>query len=329
MTVRWMVVAGLSAVLAAGCGDPVGPAGGANPPGDPLVCVNTMSNTIDLYYPQSDSLVSAAYVTGSSPNDAVSLPSGMLAVVCSLSDEVQLFDLSESGEASASAGLPAGSNPYSVCVMGGMLYVTLLNGGSVAEVDPSGMTVERYLDTADYPSGIAACAGSLWVSHGYGVYDSIGMVSVIDPATWEVVDTVQTPQNAFCAASAGQGAVHVLTTTYQEDGAVSIVDAATAEVRGQVQLQGNPSISASPREYGCGRIVPIDTAGLLTYDDTGVTGLIPTGVPATDVILSDGLLYVASFFEDVIVVMDPAGGETVDTLATGSGPVRLLIADGR
>jgi YVTN family beta-propeller protein len=316
------------AVLAAGCGDPVGPAGGENPSGDVLVCVNTMSNTIDLYYPGLDSLVSGAYVTGSSPNDARALSGGRLAVVCSLDDRVQLFDLSESGQAVAAADLPGGSNPYAVAESGGMLYVTLLLSGSLAEIDPADMSVQRYLDVADYPSGVAACAGSLWVSHGYGTYDSIGMVSVVDPTAWTVTDTVQTPQNAFSAACAEAGGVHVLTTTYQGDGAVTLIDAETAQADGRIGLGASPSISAVPREWGCGWLLPMDTSGLLSYDQTGVTGTIPTGVPATDVLLADGLLYVASFSEDAIVVLDPASGQAEDTIQTGSGPVRLVLAGG-
>ena len=309
----------------AACADPAGPRGGENPPGDAVAWINTMSNTVDLYYPESDSLVSSAYVTGSSPNDAVPTDGGALAVVCSLDDRVELYDLSESGPAQATAQLPQGSNPYTIAGYGGMLYVTMLLGAGIAEIDPAGMTVQRYLDTAPYPSGIAASEGLLWVSHGYGTYDSIGAVSVIDPVSWEVTDTIATPQNAFEASSADEGRVHVLTTSYQDDGVVTLLDAYTGEVRGEVDLGATPSISARPREWACGWLLAMGSAGLLAYDETGVSEIMTVGMPATDAVLHDGLVYVASFSVDAVLVWDPAGGEPVDTLPAGSGPIRLVV----
>lgn len=317
--------AATAAALLSGCGDPAGPPGGANPSGDAILSINTMSNTVDLYYPESDSLVSQAYVTGSSPNDGILTEDGMLAVVCSLDDRVELFDLSESGPAQAGAQLPAGSNPYTIAGRNGMLYVTMLMGSGIAEIDPAEMAIRRYLDTAPYPSGIAASGGMLWVSHGFGTYDSIGMVSVIDPASWEVTDTIATSQNAFEATSVEAGHIHVLTTSYQGDGAVTLVDAYTGEVGGQIDLGATPSISARPRAWACGWLLAMDSAGLLVYDETGVSETMEVGMPATDAVLHGGLVYVASFPADAVLVWDPAEGEAVDTLPAGSGPIRLLV----
>lgn len=323
-----LVAAAAAAGLICGCGDPVGPGGGENPSGDAIVFVNSMSNTLDLYYPESDSLVSSAYVTGSSPNDAALTAGGMLAVACSLDDRVELYDLSSSGSPEAVAVLPQGSNPYSMATRDGMLYVTLLMGEAIAEIDPAGMTVQRYLETAPHPSGIGASGNWLWVSHGYGVYDSIGMVSVVDPVAWEVTDTVQTAQNAFEAASVKDGSVHVLTTTYQEDGAVTILEASTGEVRVVLDLGHTPSISARPREWGCGWLLAMDAAGLLVYDETGVSETMDVGMPVTDAVLYEGLVYAASFAGDAVLVWDPAESLAVDTLPAGSGPIRLLVVEG-
>jgi len=323
---RTMLLTAAAAALVSGCGDPAGPPGGTNPSGDAVAIVNTMSNTVDLYYPESDTIVSSAYVTGSSPNDALLTEGGMLAVVCSLDDRVELFDLSESGPPRAAAQLPAGSNPYTIAGLDGMLYTTMLLGSGIAEIDPADMTVRRYLDTAPYPSGVAASGGLLWVSHGYGTLDSIGMVSVVDPVSWTVADTVQTAQNAFEASGVGAGEVHVLTTSYQGDGEVFLLDAYTGEVRAQVDLGGTPSISARPREWACGWLLAMGSAGLLVYDETGVSETMEVGMPATDAVLHGGLVYVASFAADAVLVWDPAAGEAVDTLQAGSGPIRLLVA---
>ncbi len=313
--------------LLSGCADPAGPAGGENPSGDVIVWINTLSNTVDLYYPGADSLVGSAYVTGSAPNDAMATEGGMLAVVCSLDDRVELFDLGESGPPSSSSQLPEGSNPYSIAGLDGMLYVTLLMGDRIAEIDPAGMTVERYLETAPYPSGIAASEGLLWVSHGYGTYDSIGMVSVIDPALWEVTDTVGTPQNAFEATSVGEGGVHVLTTAYQGEGVVTLLKAPGGSVQGQVDLPATPSISARPRTWGCGWLLAMDGGGLLSYDVTGVANTWDIGFSATDAVLHGGMVYVASFGADAVLVWNAAEQVPVDTLAAGSGPMRLLVVN--
>mgnify|MGYP001042434026 CR=1 FL=1 len=311
-------------VLALGCGDPVGPAGGANPSGSLIASINTLSNTVDLYYPESDSLVSGAYVTGASPNDGLVTADGMLAVTCSMDDQVQLFSLGESGPATEVAQLPQGSNPYTLAEWEGKLFVTLLADSRIAQLDAATMEVERYLETAPYPSGITVSGDVVAVSHGYGTLDPIGQVSLVDPMAWSVTDTVETPQNAFEVASVESGELHVLTTVYQDDGMVTIVDNVTGEVRGEVELNATPSISATPRAWGCQWLIAMGDAGLIIYDATGVASTIDPGISATDAVLMDDLLYVADFSRDAIVVWDPAQQLALDTLFTGSGPIRLV-----
>jgi hypothetical protein len=106
-----------------------------------------------------------------------------------------------------------------------------------------------------------------------------------------------------------------------------MLDACTGEIEGQVDLGATPSISARPREWGCGWLLAMDSAGLLAYDVAGVSETMEVGAPATDAVLHEGLVYVASFPGDLILVWDPAAGGPVDTLPAGSGPIRLLVAD--
>lgn len=320
----------LCILTAAACNSPAGPETGITPGGTVIAWFNGLGSTIDLYFPQSDSLVSTAYITGTAPNDLLHLGSDRLAVLSSLSSILQVVDLSASGSTLHEIAFPAGSNPYSMAYGYDSVWVTLLLTGQIATVSTETWTLGGAVEVPDYPYGIAVASGSIFVSHGdYYPNATPGGVTVIDAVTLDETGWMDTGQNTtelwHCEET---GNIHAFSYTYANDGVVSIIDPSTASITAQVSTGGAPS---SPVRTGssfacCDGFGP----SIFFYDESGP--LLSTWVPDSSMALaglaaSGDTLYMTDFYRDMVYIADWTSKVILDSLPAGDGPQGIIAVD--
>ena len=320
----------LISLAAASCNSPVEPDPGTNPEGFVIAWFNGLGNTIDLYFPESDSLVTTAYVTGSAPNHLLYLGSDRLAVLNSLSSILQVVDLSVSGSIQHEIVFPGGSNPWAMAYGYDNIWVTLLLTGQIATVSTETWTLGGAVDVPDYPYGIALAAGNIFVSHGdYYPETTPGGVTVIDAVTLDETGWIDTGQNTtelwYCSET---GNIHAFSSTFTDDGVISIIDPVTATISAQVQTGGNPH---SPVRLGSS-FACCDAWGssIFFYNESG--SLQSTWIPDSSITMA-GLavcgdtFYMTDFAEDKVYMALWQFHTLLGSLSAGDGPQGIVAVE--
>ncbi|MCD4776124.1 MAG: hypothetical protein K8S15_08780 [Candidatus Aegiribacteria sp.] len=317
-------------LVAASCNSPVEPNSEPHPDGNLVAWFNGLSNTVDLYFPESDFLVSTAYITGNAPNDMLYLGSDKLAVLSSLSSILQVVDLSMSGSLLHEITFPAGSNPWAMAYYNDNIWVTLLLNNKITPVSTETWTLGEAVDVSDYPYGIAIASGSIFVSHGdYSAPNPPGGVTVFDAVTLEETGWIDTGQNTtelwYCPET---GNIHAFSYTYTDDGVVSIIDPVTATIKAQIPTGGTPF---SPVRVGSS-FACCDGFGssIFFYDESGT--LQSTWTPDSSITLaglavSGDTLYMTDFEDDLVYVSNWTSKVMLDTLTAGNGPQGIVIVE--
>jgi hypothetical protein len=312
------------------CDSTTSPGSQPNPAGTVIAWFNGNSDTIDLYFPGCDSLVNNAYITGNTPNDLLDLGSDMLAVVNSLSSNLQIFDLSASGAVTYEIVFPPGSNPWAMTYGYDNIWVTLLMSHQVATVSTEDWTLGGAIEVSDNPSGIAIASGSIFVSHGnFPVTSSPGGVTVLDAVTLDQTGWIDTGVNTtelwYCEET---GMIHAFSTTYVDDGVVSIIDPVNATLFAQVQTGGDPH---SPVRLGSS-FACCDGFGstIFFYSESGT--LQSTWDPDASAALmglavSGDTLYMTDFTGDKVNRALWLQQDLLDPVTAGDGPQGIISID--
>lgn len=318
-------------IIAASCNSPVEPNPLSTPGGTVVAWFNGLANTVDLYFPESDLLISTAYITGNAPNDMLYLGSDKLAVLSSLSSILQVFDLSVSGSLLHEVAFPGGSNPWAMAYDNDNIWVTLLLTDRIISVSTETWTLGETVNVPEYPYGIAVARGSIFVSHGdFPPYTTPGGVTVIDALTLKETGWIDTGQNTielwYCSET---GNIHAFSSTYTDDaddGVVSIIDPVTATIKAQVNTGGTPH---SPVRVGSS-FACCDGFGssVFFYDETG--SLLSTWVPDSSITLmglavSGDTLYMTDFAGDEVYIADWTSKVMLDSLSAGDGPQGIIV----
>ena len=311
------------------CNSPAEPGSEPTPGGRVIAWFNGMSYTVDLYFPESDSLVTNAYITGDIPNDILSHEDGYIAVLNSTSANVQVFDLESTGGELFHIDFPAGCNPYTMSWNGNNLWVTLLMTSQVAKVNlTAGGSVTLFPVKAN-PTSIAVTENRVLVGHGNYPESSVtGGITVLDASTGNVIDSISTPDNVcFMRYFSETGLVHAISSTYTGDGKISLVDPASATILAQISTGGSPGY---PVRIGSGF-----TAGdtwwsdaIFFYDEAGT--LLDTwnaGINATGLAVSGDTLYITDFGADKVYIADWESRTILDSLAVGDGPQGIIAVE--
>jgi hypothetical protein len=325
---RFLFTALFLTVIAA-CNNPAEPDPQPTPPGCVVAWFNGLSNTVDLYFPQSDSLVTMAYITGDVPSDILSPEDGRIAVLSSFSASVQVFDTDMTGGELFTISLPSGSNPYSMSLEGTDLWVTLLNTGQVARTAPvAGASVVLYYIGGN-PTSIAAVDDLVLVGHGTWPDSTVsGGITVLEASTGEILDSIATPDTVTSMRYFPEtGMVHAVTTTYAGDGLISIIDPGSRQIIAQVPTGGAPSApvrAGSVFASGDGFF----SNGIFVYDETGsLLSTWDTGVSPGGLAVSGDTIYIADFGADRIFIADWTSRTMIDTLVTGDGPQGMVVVE--
>ncbi len=321
----------LISLVAASCNSPAEPSTEPTPDGLVIAWFNGLGNTIDLYFPESDSLVSTAYVTGNAPNDFLYLGSDKLAVLSSLSSILQVVDLSVSGSIPHEINFPGGSNPYSMAYGYDNIWVTLLLTGQIATVSTETWTLGGAVDVPDYPYGIALAAGNIFVSHGDCSPDTTpGGVTVIDAVTLEETGWIDTGQNTtelwYCSET---GNIHAFSSIWgMNNGMVSIIDPVTATIKAQVQTGGNPH---SPIRLGSS-FACCDSWGssIFFYNESGAlqsTWTPDSSITITGLAVCGDTFYMTDFVEDKVYMALWQFHTLIGSLPAGDGPQGIVFVE--
>jgi YVTN family beta-propeller protein len=321
------------AVLAitVGCESVSGPGEEPNPTGRVVAWFNGLGSTVDLYFPDADSLIIQAYNTGNAPNDIAYLGNDLIGVVNSITGTLSVYDLSSTGGAYVEVDLGTGSNPYCLDSDQSSVYVTLLLAGEVAVVDMSSWSVEETFDVSPNPSGIAVVDGELFVSHANWPDTSFtGGVTVVNASTGATLDTVAAPTNTVTIRYFPEtGRLHASATTYVGDGTISIIDPQSRSVIATVPTGGSPTV---PAMLGSGRFAAGDgwsSNSVYLYGEDGTVsstwdcGHNVTGVAS----FGSDTLYMTGFNGDKLYVGLASSQTIVDSLDTGDAPQGIICID--
>lgn len=319
----------LLAVGFAACSNPVGPDPEPTPGGMVIAWFNGLGASVDLYFPESDSLLGGAYMTGEFPNDILSPGNGVMAVLSSGSADIRVFDLDISGTESYRVDLPTGSNPYLMALDGTDIWVTLLMTAQVAKVDLQGRGDVTLFDVPSNPSGITCAAGRVFVGHGnYPDTTVTGGITVLDASTGAQTGSIPTPDNVTSLTYFQEtGKVHAVTTTYVGDGTISIVDPATSQVTAQAPVGGAPGVPVlAGGVFACGDGFFSDD--IIVYNESGsLVSTWSTGVNPGGLAVSGDTMYIADFGADMVYLAEWNTRTIIDSLAAGDGPQGIAVVD--
>ena len=320
----------LISLVAASCNSPVEPGTEPTPGGLVIAWFNGNAYTVDLYFPESDSLVTGAYNTGDIPNDILSHEKDRIVVLNSTSSTVQVFDVNSTGGELFHIDLPAGSNPYQMSWDGNHLWVTLLLTSQIAKVDLSSGGSVSIIDVKANPTSIASTGSLVLVGHGMSYPDPsvTGGITVLDASTGDVIDSIATADNVCSLRYFSKtGMVHAMTYSYIDDGLISIVNPISMEILTQVNTGGSPGY---PIEAGSGFAAGDgwSSDAIFFYDEGGtLTDTWNTGVNATGLAISGDTLYFTDFVENMVYLADWTSKVMLDSLAAGDGPQGIVVVE--
>jgi YVTN family beta-propeller protein len=217
------------------------------------------------------------------------------------------------------ASVPVGSAPGGIAAGAGSIWVTNGADGTVTRIDPNGSHVEQTLLVGSLPAGISYGAGAVWVANALD-----GSVSRIDPQANQVVQTISVGGRPTAVAT-GAGAVFVA----DADGAVIVaIDPHSGVPRRFVRLGD----SAGGVAIGFGALwVTEPLAHKLLRIDPGsgeILAEIGVGAGAGPVAVGDGAVWVVNALDGTLSRVDPARDAVASTVPVGEAPTAVAANAG-
>jgi len=310
------------------CRDAVGPEPGNTPEGPFVVWFNSLSGNADAFFENSDSLITAAWSTGSVPNQILTSEGDGFAVLSSASCDIRFYSGAAAGQTYSSVLLPSGSNPYCFTLSGGSGYATLLLLQGIAVFDRVSGEVTDTIPAGANPSGIALSGNRLFVSHGnYPDASSPGGVSVFNSSTGELLTWIDTGINTHWLKLQPSGMLHCYSTTYSDDGRITVVDPETLSITAVVQCGGAPGEGVAVGDHF---LSPDGWNGgdLVNYSESGQFSRLQVPFNPTGLAVSGNIIYATSFSADRVYLLDSETFAVIDSLQTGGlGPLGIIAID--
>ena len=336
----------ISLVVALGCG------GGAlrwdwqnTPQALPIFIINGLAETVSVYDQQAGTVYRDAADIGHWPN-FMAIQAGQGYVVNSGDNNVQIFDLNDLSLLGA-IDLGTGNNPMQIALLDGRAYVSNLLSGTVSALNLGTQEVVASIPVGNKPTSVAAAAGKVFVGNANYEVDPVtwvttygdGTVSVIDPATNEVSNTINVGTNPQAMAVDAQGRLHVVCTGDYGSitGEAWLINPASEQVIGDpIAIGGSPG-SISFSAAGVAYLISTSWAepsqrGLLAYDAGTLevihsgSSLVQIGTNPFGALAADGYVYVTDFDEDSLYRYDPLSEEVTNLGVVGDGP-QFLAAE--
>lgn len=325
---KWIILTGVL-LLSSGCRDAAGPSGEESPGGTAVIWFNGLSATADAYFPDTDSLITDAWLTGSAPNQIKDLGNGSFAVLSSLSAEIGVASPSDPGQYTLNVLLPPGTNPYSFAADGVTGYATLLLTDSVSLFSLITGQIIGGFPTRSNPTGVEYAENRIFVSYGnWPDETSPGGVSVYSQDSGTELAWLNTGENTQLLKLQPTGRIHCYSTTYSDDGKITVINPAGDQYYySEIICGGAPGEAVfldgqfiSPDGWGQG--------GLVVYSESGASERIELPFSPTGLTLCDGFLYATSFGGNMVYVIDPYSFTVTDSLPSGGeGPQGIIAVD--
>jgi YVTN family beta-propeller protein len=204
-----------------------------------------------------------------------------------------------------------GSAPAGIAAGAGSVWVTNGADGTVTRIDPRGSHVEQTIVVGSSPAGIAYGAGAIWVTNALD-----GSVSRIDPRANRVVQTISVGGRPI-AVAAGAGAVWVADA---DSDAVIPLDPRSGVPRRPLRLDGSPDGLAVA--FGALWVTQPLAHKLLRIDPNSreVLAEIGVGSGAGPVATGAGAVWVVNALDGTLSRVNPARDAITSTVPIGDAP---------
>jgi YVTN family beta-propeller protein len=217
------------------------------------------------------------------------------------------------------ASVPVGSAPAGIAAGAGSVWVTNGADATVTRIDPHGPHVEQTLPVGGSPAGLAYGAGAVWVANALD-----GSVSRIDPRANRVVQTISIGGRPI-AVAVGAGAVWV-----GDAGGDAVVplDPGSGVPRRPVRLGDSPGGVAVGfgalwvTEPLARKLVRIDPGSGETLAEIGV------GAGAGPVAVGASAVWVVNALDGTLSRVDPARNAVASTVPIGDAPAGVAAGAG-
>ena len=216
------------------------------------------------------------------------------------------------------ASVRVGSGPAGIAAGAGSIWVTNGADGTVSRIDPRGPHVEQTLVVGSSPAGVAYIAGAIWVANALD-----GSISRIDPRANRVVQTISIGGRPV-ALAAGAGTVWVA-----DAGGDAIVplDPRSGVPRRPVRLADSPGGVAAG--FGALWVTEPLAHKLVRIDPVSGQILAEIGVGAgAGPVAAGGAVWVVNALDGNLSRIDPARNAVASTVPIGAAPGAVAAGAG-
>lgn len=321
-------------VIISGCGreSPLQPIVGR----EGVYILNGQSETISYYDVKEKIVWNDFDTTGAIPNQ-IALRKGLLYVVNSGSDDVQILDPSDHSS-KGRIHLGGGNNSFNIVfVDDSKAYVSLFLANKVASVNLYEKNPVNRIQVGKRPEGMAISQDKLYVcntgSKGNNNYDE-GTVSVLSVVNDSLLYSIPVGMNPQTIGIDGEGELHIVCTGDRVSipGRIYLLDPIMDVVTDSIEIGGSPgsiAIQSNGKAY-----LGDATWGILSYDTRtnqilrDISNPILPGTSVFGVALdSQGYLYACHFNEDSLSILDTEGDTLIGKIGVGDGPLSLTIME--
>lgn len=305
-----------------------------------LFVVNNLGETLSTVNLTTGTVENNIVVLGNSPNHMM-ISNGYGYVTNSTSADIYKINLGNITEVETFA-LPSGSNPWELLMDSqDKVYVSNWMGNSVSRINLTDGSVIDTVPTVTGPTGMIEQNGMIFVTNN-GQYPSYteSQVSIIDPTTFSVTDSIKVPLNPQKIVAGQDGMLYVICTGDYVSvfGAVTVIDPTTKTAIDTIHTGGSPghlTITPSGKLFiaGAGAGWSAGDDGYVfiydTVSDTLLNGSdnpIITAAYASRIIADgDNAVYVSCFEDDQVQKLDATTGAVLATYDVGDGPLALAL----
>jgi molecular chaperone DnaK len=211
---------------------------------------------------------------------------------------------------------PPDSDPLAVAVTDdGGVWVTLRNDAQIIRLDPDTMEITDTVAVGAQPAAFGVHDGLLWV-----ISAAPGAVQIVDPASREVVETIETlPPGAIAftdtAAWITNGGQDLITE----------IDLATREPGRTIGVGAGPDSIVADADGVLW--VTNRQAGTVSRVDPATEEVteIPVGTTPTDMVIDGDRIWLTDNREAELVLIDRVRAEVANQIAVGTAPLDLVV----
>ncbi len=296
--------------------------------------LNSAAQSISVIDLEKDTVYNNVATVGTWPNQLV-YKDGFLYVVNSGSNNIMIFN-TDDWTSQTPIALGAGNNPTNLAFYDdNILYVACSMSNKVLKVNLATKAVVGTITTGVGTTGIIKHEGKMYVCNtafdGSNWTYGQGTVQVINPATDQVVKTINVPKNPFDLKVAPDGKIHVVCVGNYADipGKIAIIDPITDTMVDSIAIGGAPGNIAISEDDNIAYL-SVWGMGLMSYNIAtkqvlhGPTNTL-LGKGGSGVLVdNEGNVFVSVWDDDQVVKLDKAGN-IVKTYNVGDSPSALAI----